>query len=60
MQITNVTTIKLNYDVPIPMADAVHYMPSRPTLLVQVHTDEGIVGLGEAAAYGGTSKAPRQ
>jgi len=35
------------------MADAVHYMPSRPTLLVQVHTDAGIVGLGEAAAYGG-------
>jgi len=35
------------------MADAIHYMPDRPTLLVQVHTDEGIVGLGEAAAYGG-------
>ncbi len=35
------------------MADAIHYMPERPTLLVQVHTDEGIVGLGEAAAYGG-------
>ncbi|MEJ7901518.1 MAG: mandelate racemase/muconate lactonizing enzyme family protein [Thermomicrobiales bacterium] len=53
VQITNVTVIKLNFDMPIPMADAVHYMPSRPTLLVQVHTDEGIVGLGEAAAYGG-------
>jgi L-alanine-DL-glutamate epimerase-like enolase superfamily enzyme len=51
--ITDVTTIKLSYDMPVPMADAVHYMPSRPTLLVQVHTDEGIVGLGEAAAYGG-------
>lgn len=35
------------------MADAIHYMPERPTLLVQVHTDEGIVGLGEAATYGG-------
>lgn len=53
MQITDVTTIKLTYDLPVPMADAVHYMPSRPTLLVQVHTNEGIVGLGEAAAYGG-------
>ena len=36
------------------MADAIHYMPERPALLVQVHTDEGIVGLGEAAAYGGS------
>ncbi len=53
MQITDVTTIKLTYDMPVPMADAVHYMPSRPTLLVQVHTDAGIVGLGEAAVYGG-------
>lgn len=53
MRITDVTTIKLKYDMPVPMADSVHYMPDRPTLLVQVHTDEGIVGLGEAAAYGG-------
>lgn len=53
MRIIDVTTIKLKYDMPVPMADAVHYMPDRPTLLVQVHTDEGIVGLGEAAAYGG-------
>jgi len=53
VRITDVTTIKLKYDMPVPMADAVHYMPERPTLLVQVHTDEGITGLGEAAAYGG-------
>lgn len=53
MLITDVTTIKLRYDMPIPMADAIHYMPNRNTLLVQVHTDEGITGLGEAAAYGG-------
>ncbi len=53
MRITDVTTIKLHYDMPVAMADAIHYMPARPTLLIQVHTDEGIVGLGEAAAYGG-------
>jgi len=53
VRITDVTTIKLRYPMPTPMADAIHYMPERPTLLVQVHTDEGIVGLGEAAAYGG-------
>lgn len=53
MIITDVTTIKLRFPMAIAMADAIHYMPDRPTLLVQVHTDEGIVGLGEAAAYGG-------
>ncbi len=53
MRITDVTTIKLRYEMDVPMADAIHYMPDRPTLLVQVHTDTGIVGLGEAAAYGG-------
>jgi L-alanine-DL-glutamate epimerase-like enolase superfamily enzyme len=51
--ITDVTTIKLRASMDVAMADAIHYMPERPTLLVQVHTDQGIVGLGEAAAYGG-------
>ncbi len=54
MRITEVTTIKLVYPMERPMADAIHYMPSRPTLLVQVHTDDGLVGLGESAAYGGS------
>ncbi len=53
MKITDVTTIKLRFPMQVAMADAIHYMPDRPTLLVQVHTDAGIVGLGEAAAYGG-------
>jgi L-alanine-DL-glutamate epimerase-like enolase superfamily enzyme len=53
VRITDVTTIKLRYRMDVAMADAIHYMPERPTLLVHVHTDEGIVGLGEAAAYGG-------
>ena len=53
MIITDVTTIKLRFPMTVAMADAIHYMPERPTLLVQVHTDEGIVGLGEAATYGG-------
>jgi L-alanine-DL-glutamate epimerase-like enolase superfamily enzyme len=53
VQITDVTTIKLNHELSVPMADAIHYMPARPTLLVQVFTDTGLVGLGEAAAYGG-------
>ena len=54
MQITDVTTIKLRYRMDVPMADAIHFMPERPTLLVQVHTNEGLVGLGEAASYSGS------
>ncbi len=53
MVITDVTTLKLRYEPAIAMADAIHYMPARPTLLVQVHTDTGLTGLGEAATYGG-------
>ncbi len=53
MLITNVTTIKLRFPMNVAMADAIHYMPERTALLVQVHTDEGLVGLGEVAAYGG-------
>jgi L-alanine-DL-glutamate epimerase-like enolase superfamily enzyme len=54
VQITEVSTIKLRYDMPTPMADAIHYMPERAALLVQIATDEGHVGLGECAAYGGS------
>src|SRR5215210_3052559 len=54
MRITEVSTIKLRCEMQRPMADAIHYMPGRPTLLLQVHTDNGLVGLGEAAAYGGS------
>ncbi len=54
MRITEVSTLKLRYVMDVPMADAIHYMPERTLLLVQVHTDAGHVGLGECAAYGGT------
>ncbi len=53
MKIIGVTTIRLNYAMDTPMADAIHYMPARPLLIVQIHTDEGITGIGEAASYGG-------
>lgn len=53
VRITDVATIKLRYEMSVPIADAIHFMPERPALLVQVHTDQGITGLGEAAAYGG-------
>lgn len=53
MKITEVSTIRLRYPMETPMADAIHYMPDRPLLIVQVRTDSGLTGMGEAAAYGG-------
>ncbi|MBA2519172.1 MAG: mandelate racemase/muconate lactonizing enzyme family protein [Chloroflexia bacterium] len=53
MRITDVTTIRLRYQPPIAMADAIHFMPERTAILVQVHTDTGLIGIGESAAYGG-------
>lgn len=53
MKITGVSTIRLCYRMETPMADAIHYMPERPLLIVQVHTDSGLTGMGEAASYGG-------
>jgi L-alanine-DL-glutamate epimerase-like enolase superfamily enzyme len=52
--ITDVSTFKLRYAVDPPMADAIHYMPERAVLLVQVATNSGLVGIGECAAYGGS------
>ena len=47
MRITEVTTLKLRFSMDTPMADAIHYMPERNLLLVQITTDDGLVGLGE-------------
>ena len=54
MRITDVSTLKLRYPMATPMADAIHYMPERNLLLVQITTDDGLMGLGECAAYGGS------
>ena len=60
MQITDVTTIKLRFPMAVPMADAIHYMPDRPTLLVQVHTDEGLVGWARPPPMAASWKAPKR
>ncbi|MFN8674923.1 MAG: mandelate racemase/muconate lactonizing enzyme family protein [Thermomicrobiales bacterium] len=54
MRVADVSTIKLRYTVPTPLADAIHYMPERTVLLVRIETDTGLVGIGESAAYGGS------
>ncbi len=53
MKIIDVTVTKLNYTMDTPMADAIHYMPERGLLIVHVHTDSGLTGIGESATYGG-------
>lgn len=54
-RIISVTTHAVEYTLDYPMADAVHYMPSRPALLVELATESGVVGIGESAMYGGSA-----
>jgi hypothetical protein len=37
------------------MADALHYIPGRAALLVEVASDDGKLGVGESAIYGGSA-----
>jgi D-arabinonate dehydratase/D-galactarolactone cycloisomerase len=53
MRIRDVRTIPLEYPLPQPVYDANYIMATKPALLVEVETDDGVVGLGEAAHFGG-------
>ena len=53
MKITGLDIHKISYPRPFPMADARLAIPSRDTLICQVHTDEGLSGVGEVAFFGG-------
>jgi L-alanine-DL-glutamate epimerase-like enolase superfamily enzyme len=35
------------------MADSLHYIAARPALLLEVATEDGTIGIGESAIYGG-------
>lgn len=52
MKITDISVMKLLYPVEPPIADSIHFASARGLLLVQVHTDAGLVGMGEAAIPG--------
>jgi L-alanine-DL-glutamate epimerase-like enolase superfamily enzyme len=54
-RIVSITTHGVNYPLAAPMADAVHHIPGRAALLVEVACDDGRVGTGEAAIYGGSA-----
>ncbi len=53
-RIAAITTYAVDYPLDAPMADAVHYIPGRAALLVEVTTETGLVGIGESAIYGGS------
>ncbi len=48
MKITDIRTITLRYEGQ-QFFDAVHSLKTRTCVIVEVHTDEGLVGIGEAA-----------
>ncbi|MGD2140593.1 MAG: mandelate racemase/muconate lactonizing enzyme family protein [Burkholderiales bacterium] len=60
MRITDIRTIAVEVKLPQPVFDANYTMAVKPALLVEVHTDEGIVGLGEAAHFGGPMASTAQ
>ena len=53
MKITRVETIALAYPTSKPFYNALGKSTQRGCLIVRIYTDAGIVGIGEAAPYGG-------
>lgn len=51
--IGSITTYAVAYPLAAPMADSLHYISARTALLVELETEDGRVGVGEAAIYGG-------
>src|SRR5918912_2177048 len=52
-RIATITTYAVSYPLAAPLADSIHYMPARTALLLEVGTEDGRVGIGESAIYGG-------
>jgi len=59
MKITDVRCIPVECQLPQPVYDANYIMATKPALLVEVETDQGVVGLGEAAHFGGPLASTR-
>jgi hypothetical protein len=60
MRITDIRTIAVEVKLPEPVYDANYTMATKPALLVEVETDQGLVGLGEAAHFGGPMASTAQ
>ena len=52
-RISYVKTYQVAYPLEVPLSDSIHYMPVRAALLVELGADDGEVGIGESAIYGG-------
>jgi L-alanine-DL-glutamate epimerase-like enolase superfamily enzyme len=52
-RVAYIRTYPVTYPLDEPLSDSIHYMPVRAALLVEVGTDDGEVGVGESAIYGG-------
>ena len=55
MKITDIRTIPLSYRCEPPYASAGGMQARRGALLVEIETDEGIIGIGEAGVGGGVT-----
>jgi len=53
VKIRDIRTLPVEVRLPQPVFDANYIMATKPALLVEVETDDGLVGLGEAAHFGG-------
>ena len=60
MRITDIRTIAVEVSLEQTVYDANYTMATKPALLVEVETDEGVVGLGEAAHFGGPMASTSQ
>ena len=60
MRITDVRTIPVEVKLPNAVYDANYTMATKPALLVEIETDQGLVGLGEAAHFGGPMASTSQ
>ncbi len=60
MRITDVRTIAVEVNLKQTVFDANYTMATKPALLVEVVTDEGLIGLGEAAHFGGPMASTAQ
>ncbi|HUF20114.1 MAG TPA: mandelate racemase/muconate lactonizing enzyme family protein [Burkholderiales bacterium] len=60
MRITDIRTIAVEVTLDRPVYDANYTMATKPALLVEVETDQGLVGLGEAAHFGGPMASTAQ
>ena len=53
MKITRIETIPLVFPYSEPLYDAQFKAGHRQTLIVRIHTDSGLIGIGESGSFGG-------